>query len=391
MNFKNKNRRTYAFNPHKLSSERFISSCTKHINDYGFCLIDEVIPKSKIKSIRNEILEAKNKINKNIDSIKKLVDSKKYSEKILLKNKKIQLRSVGKIGRPAKPVNDIVWMPKFAKYLASSNIVKVASKVLDDHLRIVQIHPKVIPMSENNKNNFSFGYDSQGLPHIYKGPAYSRDWHTDWPHDPSCYGGDNPDENIGCIRQPFPDITMCLVVMWYLNDVDENSGGTWLVPGSHKDNRTPRGPSDGITLTAPIPGEMQVKAKAGSVFIQDSRLWHSSPLHNFSNFNRVAVVTRWSPWWLSANDFAPKSRFNVVCRPLSQKEYLSLPKQLRPLMKHLCPDVMESIQIPLLKRAKAAIKRTQWAYKQLKKNSQKIINANSKIKIKTNHLKQRYK
>ena len=50
---------------------------------------------------------------------------------------------------------------------------------------------------------------------------------------------------------------------------------------------------------------------------------------------------------------------------------------------------METIQTPLLKRAKAAVKRTQWAYKQLKKNSQKIINANSKIKINTNHLKQR--
>ena len=28
---------------------------------------------------------------------------------------------------------------------------------------------------------------------------------------------------------------MCVVVIFYLNDVDENSGGTWLVPGSHKD------------------------------------------------------------------------------------------------------------------------------------------------------------
>ncbi len=386
-----KSKRTYAFNPRKFSSKKLITNCAKHINDYGFCLIDEVIPRSKIKNIRNEIIEAKNKINNNINKIKELVESKKYSEEKLLKNKKIQLRSVGKIGRPSKPVNDIVWMPKFSKYLCNSNIVKTASKVLDDHLRIVQIHPKVIPTSKDNfnKKSLSFGYDDQGLPHIHRGPEYSRDWHTDWPHDPSSYGGGNPNENVGCIRQPFPDITMCLVMIWFLNDVDESSGGTWLVPGSHKDNRTPRGPSDGITLTAPIPGEIQVKAKAGSVFIQDSRLWHSSPLHNYSNFNRVAVVTRWSPWWLSANDFAPKSRFNVVCRPLSQKEYLSLPKRLRPLMKHLCPDLMETIQTPLLKRAKAAVKRTQWAYKQLKKNSQKIINANSKIKINTNHLKQR--
>ena len=56
-------------------------------------------------------------------------------------------------------------------------------------------------------------------------------------------------------------------------------------------------PRDKITLTAPIKGEIQIEAKAGSVFIQDSRLWHSSPLLNSSNNDRVAVVSRWCPWW----------------------------------------------------------------------------------------------
>ena len=131
---------------------------------------------------------------------------------------------------------------------------------------------------------------------------------------------------------------------FYLNDVDEKSGGTWVIPGSHKDKRTPRGPKDNITLTAPISGEMQVRSRAGSVFIQDSRLWHSSPLHNFSNKDRVAVVSRWCPWWLSADEFAPKSRFNIVCRPILKKEYHSLPKNLKPLMKHLCSEEANTIQ-----------------------------------------------
>ena len=54
----------------------------------------------------------------------------------------------------------------------------------------------------------------------------------------------------------------------YLTDVDGSSGGTWVVPGSHRDPRNPRGPEDGITVSAPIPGEMQVVASAGSVFVQ---------------------------------------------------------------------------------------------------------------------------
>jgi hypothetical protein len=75
----------------------------------------------------------------------------------------------------------------------------------------------------------------------------------------------------GAIRQPFPDIPMCLSMVWYMTDVDENSGGTYCVPGAHRDTRNPRGPTDGITVTAPIPGDMQITAPAGSVFIQDSR------------------------------------------------------------------------------------------------------------------------
>ena len=40
-----------------------------------------------------------------------------------------------------------------------------------------------------------------------------------------------------------------------MTDVDESSGGTFCVPGAHRDTRNPRGPTDGITVTAPIPGD----------------------------------------------------------------------------------------------------------------------------------------
>ena len=193
--------------------------------------------------------------------------------------------------------------------------------------------------------------------------------------------GGAANENVGAIRQPFPDVTMCLVIIFYLTDVDEKSGGTFAVPGSHKDHRNPRGPSDKITLTAPIPGEIQIKAKAGSVFIQDSRLWHSSPLHNFGPNDRIAIVSRWCPWWLTINDFAPKSRFNNVCRPLNYKEFLALPKKLQPLMTHLCSEKIDTIQKPLLERSKAAANRLKWAHRQLKKNSTNLIRANSNISI----------
>ena len=46
--------------------------------------------------------------------------------------------------------------------------------------------------------------------------------------------------------------------------------------------------------------------------------------------DRVSVVNRWCPWWLSIDDYAQESRFNAVCRPLSLEDYLKLPDNLKP-------------------------------------------------------------
>ena len=215
----------------------------------------------------------------------------------------------------------------------------------------------------------------------FRGSANTREWHTDWPHDLSAYGRNDPGINAGCIRQPFPDVTMCLVMIWYLTDVDENSGGTWVVPGSHRDKRNPRGPHDGITVTAPIPGEIQVSAPAGSVYIQDSRSWHASPMHNTSGRDRIAVVNRWCPWWLAVDDFAPEGKFNTICRPLAHSEYLALPTALQPLMRHLCADEKDTLQQPVLDRAHAAGLRTQAGFQKLAENPEDLSDANAHIRV----------
>ena len=375
-------KKNYTFDKKFLYNKTQEKKIINFFNNNGFCVIEDIVPKKEILNVRTEIKNAQKEINKNIENIKKLIKTKKYSEIELIKNKKIKLRSLGREGRLAKPVNDIVWMPKFSNYLGDNALTKFSKKLLDDHIRIAQIHPKII-RSNFNEHFYKpiMGNDIFGMPRLYRGPILARDWHTDWPHDPSASGGSNPNENIGFIRQPFPDVTMCLVIIFYLNDVDEKSGGTWAIPGSHKDKRNPRSPKDKIILTAPIKGEIQIEAKAGSVFIQDSRLWHSSPLFNSSNKDRVAVVSRWCPWWLSIDEFAPKSRFNIVCRPLNKREFLKLPKKLQPYMKHLCHEKLNTIQKPILEFSKAAANHTRWAHKQLKKKNFNLKSANNEIKI----------
>lgn len=66
----------------------------------------------------------------------------------------------------------------------------------------------------------------------------------------------------------------------------------------HRDPRNPRGADDAVDGGAPIPGEMQVRAKKGSVLIQDSRTWHSTAT-NPGDHPRTSIVARYCPWWLS--------------------------------------------------------------------------------------------
>ena len=110
---------------------------------------------------------------------------------------------------------------------------------------------------------------------------------------------------------------MALTMVWTLTNSDERTGSTWVptppkislsfnnsffqqffqdpvafpnhrhifltaqvVPGSHRDDRNPRGPHDGMNHASPIPGEMQVVAPAGSVLMADTRCWVSQVPHS---------------------------------------------------------------------------------------------------------------
>jgi len=372
--------RAYAFNAATDPIEKVVEGCADALGRYGFCVIDDVIPTDQVDAIRDEAVAAHVTVSENIKAIRAFFQDKDLSPQDVLHQaaaNNLALRPVRRTGHPPKPPNDIIWMPKYAKHLANPVVTAVARHVLDDHLRIAQLHSRIIATDKADGTRGGFGSDKN------RGRADTREWHTDWPHDLSAYGRDNPLENAGCIRQPFPDVTMCLVMIWYLTDVDENSGGTWAVPGSHRDKRNPRGPSDDITVTAPIPGDMQVRANAGSVFIQDSRNWHASAMHNPSGRDRVAVVNRWCPWWVAVDDYAPGDTVNtnMVCRPLSHSEYLDLPKDLQPLMRHLCTDERDTLQAPVLDRAREAGLRNQLGFRKLEENPDGLVGANDHIRV----------
>ena len=363
--------RGYAFDAASLPMAQVASGCAESIRRYGFTVIDHVVPSDQVAAVRDEVMAAEPTIDGNIAAIRNLKSGKTGTD-----IPPVELRPVRRAGHPPKPPSDLVWMPLYAQHLANPVVTAVARRVLDDHLRIAQLHLRIIEADRRDGTLGGFG------PVQSRGREF-RGWHTDWPHDLSAYGAGNPLHNVGCVRQPFPDVTMCLVMIWYLTDVDAEAGGTWVVPGSHRDPRNPRGPGDGISSVAPIPGELQVSAPAGSVYIQDSRSWHASAMHN-THHARVAVVNRWAPWWLSVDDFAPGDTYNVnsVCRPLSRAEFRALPAALQPLMRHTCPNEHDTLQQPVLNRAAAAGRCAQEARRRANEDPASVARANAHIHVK---------
>ncbi len=279
------------------------------------CVLDNVIPLERIEAVREEV-----------DRVTRAATGETAGQ------------ATHKEQADALSQNLIARMPLFREYLVHPVVLDVARQMLDDHVRMAQLNLRTIRGDEGDQKG--------GVAWAASHTRHSREWHTDWPHDLNGYGGDNAERNAGAVRQPFPgaqllaaflqpqnrsrphtaskavlsclwrrgsaDICMCLSMVWYLSDTGVESGGTWCVPGSHRSALNPRGPVDGITVSAPIPGELQCEGPAGSLFIQDTRTWHSSAC--WSPRPRTALVVRFAPWWLSVGEFGQVRSVALITR-----------------------------------------------------------------------------
>ena len=72
--------------------------------------------------------------------------------------------------------------------------------------------------------------------------------------------------------------------------------------------------------------------------------------------DRIAVINRWSPWWMSINEYAYDCITNVICRPLSKREFKKIPKKLQPFMVHLIADLKENLTKEIVNRSYLSIK-----------------------------------
>ena len=322
-------------------SDAEINGYDQSLRVQGFCVIERVIPKDLVEAARESVLRGREQLEKDreIERCKRIELERVRNPGVVIDDSAERLQNfrANPVRPPLPPdaeICDIARCEGFAKYLAEPRVLKVARAALDTHIRIMQ--------TEVNKSS------RPAEQPISEEQLRRRSWHSDWPHDLTAYGpnDDQPWRHCGAVAQPFPDVCMALSTIWYLGpeDVIPFNGGTWIVPGSHKDPRNPRGPDDGIDQNAPIPGEFQVSAPAGSVFIQDTRIWHSGAL-NQSEYERTAVVCRYAPWWLSGNEFGNLHSGGQTLRTYVPRDvYERFSPELQLLYRHLAEGVEDVLQ-----------------------------------------------
>ena len=269
-----------------------IAAHIARVKQQGFTVIENVIPPELVAAIREDVVEAVRTIEAEWAGLDE---------------------SNWKRCPPGGPpgISQLAHLPSLAPYFGDERMLGVARGLLDPHLRIAQCEAVGGTIRQPNDERPLF-----------------RAWHSDWPHDLTA------GPHSGSIAQPFPDLTMALSTVWYLNDASPESGGTWVVPYSHRDLRNPRGVLDTIDENAPIPGEVQITAPAGSVYVQDTRCWHSIAA-NPGPTTRVGVVVIYAPWWLNLEFSRGQTGFagaNTARMPWAA--FAQLPPSVQALVRH---------------------------------------------------------
>jgi hypothetical protein len=203
------------------------------------------------------------------------------------------------------------YVPQLAAYLADARIVAAAEAILGPYLKISSVAGLI-----------NFPGNERGY------------WHADWPFNQSL---------ATCVRAPYPDVAMHLSGILMLTEFSPQTGGTLIVPGSHRASDNPT-MDNGVDRYAPYPTEIQVSRAAGSMLFYDSRLWHAVATNRSAN-PRVAATVRYGPWWINLEvrregslDFervAARSSGKHNSVPLIPRGVFdALPEHAKPLLMH---------------------------------------------------------
>ena len=269
-----------------------------HVERDGFCIVEGVIPAAAVGAVCKELIAAIERNRQHSEAEKAKTQSRGH-----------RIGTPGVIGL-RQIINEV---QVFAPYLADRRLLDLIESFFGAWARI-SCTDCVANMPGNER-----GY-----------------WHADWPYNQT---------NASHIPAPYPDAVLHLSTIWMMTPFAAATGGTLVVPGSH---RWPQNPAAGniaeIDHEAPYPTERHVEGAAGSVLVYDSRLWHAvAP--NKSDGPRVGLLVRYAPWWLNLNPTLigrPEHQAMVVetggknyeMAPLRREVFDRLPVDVQSLYRH---------------------------------------------------------
>jgi len=269
-----------------------VESLLKRLNEDGWLLLPDVIPSNRVDTVRRNILAARERSLETEEA------------KLVAGDARVTTRGGAVVGL-------INLDQSIAPYLADPRVLAIIERLWGDYTRIVS------------------------LGGLISDPGHrDRVWHADWPFNQT---------NAAHIPAPYPDSVQVLTGIFMLTPFTAETGGTFVVPKSHRSSNNPTG-DNGVDRVAPHPAEVQVTGEAGSLLLFDSRIWHSAaPV--LSRESRVAAVVRYAPWWINLNPIllgtddhariVGETNGKPYLVPLVAREvFEALPDTVQPLLRH---------------------------------------------------------
>jgi phytanoyl-CoA hydroxylase len=124
------------------------------------------------------------------------------------------------------------------------------------------------------------------------------------PQTPHSHAGWHHDVGMQCVYHPRS--LVMLKVFFLLTDVNENSGGTALIPGSHRypmDFKLPE-----VADPREMPNAVQMTGKAGDAYLFHCRIYHCAVNNNSPNWRRVLIYNYGHFWMKVWQGYEPSEK-----------------------------------------------------------------------------------
>ena len=139
------------------------------------------------------------------------------------------------------------------------------------------------------------------------------------PHTPKTHVGWHHDVGMPGIYHPLS--TLMVKVFYLLSDVEANSGGTAMIPGSHRfpaDVPLPQG-EPGET-----PGAVQMAGKAGDAYLFNGRVYHAA-VNNDSDRPRRVLIYNYGHFWMKQwSGYEPSEALKAKAETPLMKQLLGI-------------------------------------------------------------------